>query len=113
MSDAKRPNVVLITVDQWRGDTLGVAGHPCISTPGLDILARHGHYFPQAVSTAPSCVAARRSLFSGKWPYHHGMVGFNDRVRWDEPQTPCQAFHTAGYRTYCVGKRHLFPQNTR
>ena len=26
-------NVLLITADQWRGDALGVLGHPCARTP--------------------------------------------------------------------------------
>ena len=36
---ADRPNVLLITVDQWPGPLLGAAGHPVIQTPTLDALA--------------------------------------------------------------------------
>ncbi len=111
MSNGTRPNVVLICVDQWRGDTLGAAGHPCISTPGLDVMALNGHYFPRAVTTAPSCVPARRCLMSGKSPVHNEMVGFDDRDEWHETRTLPHAFHGAGYRVYNVGKRHVFPQN--
>ena len=33
---AERPNIVVIMVDQWRGDCLSVAGHPVVQTPYLD-----------------------------------------------------------------------------
>ena len=34
-----RPNILFITLDQWRGDCLGAAGHPVVETPNLDHLA--------------------------------------------------------------------------
>ena len=38
-------NVLFITADQWRGDTLGAVGHPCVKTPNLDRLAADGVLF--------------------------------------------------------------------
>ena len=111
MSQANRPNVVLISADQHRGDTLGIAGHPTVHTPGIDAMAQTGHYFPRAISEVPSCVGARRTLFSGQWPVTHGMVGFNDLKPWDEPDTLCQVFQRNGYKTYSIGKRHVYPQD--
>ena len=40
-----RPNVLLITLDQFRGDALSTMGHPVVRTPHLDELARHGVHF--------------------------------------------------------------------
>ncbi len=111
MTGSNRPNVVLICADQLRGDTLGIAGHPVVHTPGIDALAHTGHYFPRAVSEVPSCVGARRTLFSGQWPITHGMVGFDDMAPWDEPDTLCRVFQRNGYKTYCIGKRHVYPQD--
>ena len=37
---AGRPNVLLITVDQWPGPLLGDAGHPVILTPTIDAAGR-------------------------------------------------------------------------
>ena len=34
-----RPNVLLITTDHLRADTLGYAGDPVIETPAIDSLA--------------------------------------------------------------------------
>ena len=77
MNTVDRPNVVLISTDQHRGDTLGIAGHPVVHTPGIDSLAQTGHYFSRAITELPSCVGARRTLFSGQSPITHGMVGLS------------------------------------
>jgi arylsulfatase A-like enzyme len=37
-----RPNVLFITLDQFRGDCLSSAGHPVVRTPNLDRLAAAG-----------------------------------------------------------------------
>ena len=35
-------NVLFITLDQFRGDSYGAAGHPLVSTPTLDRVAHEG-----------------------------------------------------------------------
>ncbi|MCA9419054.1 MAG: sulfatase-like hydrolase/transferase, partial [Candidatus Omnitrophica bacterium] len=45
---AKRPNILLITTDQHRGDCLSCAGHPAVETPYLDQLAEDGVRFTNA-----------------------------------------------------------------
>ena len=34
-----KKNILFITFDQWRGDTLGVVGHPHVQTPNFDQFA--------------------------------------------------------------------------
>ena len=41
----KRKNVLLIVVDQWRGDTLPMLGHPAVKTPNIAALAAEGVTF--------------------------------------------------------------------
>lgn len=38
----KKPNIVLMVVDQMRFDALGANGNPVISTPNLDMMAQQG-----------------------------------------------------------------------
>ena len=38
----KRPHLILITTDQQRGDCLGLAGHPVLSTPNMDEIGGTG-----------------------------------------------------------------------
>jgi|GEM_PF-3254393 len=47
--EKKRKNVLFITADQWRGDTLGCVEHPVVKTPHLDQLAGEGSTVPQTL----------------------------------------------------------------
>ncbi|HOJ20539.1 MAG TPA: sulfatase-like hydrolase/transferase, partial [Armatimonadota bacterium] len=100
---SERPNLLLICADQWRGDSLGVAGHPVVETPHLDALARSGTLFTQAYSACPSCIAARAALFTGLSPRRHGFVGYRDGVHWRYPVTLAGTLAAAGYHTQCIG----------
>lgn len=61
----KRPNVLLITCDQWRGDCLSAAGHPVVRTPNVDALAREGVLFRRHYAGAAPCSPARACLYTG------------------------------------------------
>lgn len=69
-----RPNILLITLDQWRGDCLGWFGHPCVRTPHLDALARRGVAFRRHFAQAAPCAPARASLFTGLYLHNHRVV---------------------------------------
>lgn len=107
---ADQPNIVLIVVDQWRGDALGASGHPFAETPHLDVLARTGYNFSRAYSACPSCIAARAGLMTGLKPARHGYVGYQDGLNWEYPVTLPGTLSAAGYHTQCVGKMHVYPE---
>ena len=67
-------NVVLFLADQWRGDTLAIAGHPVVETPHLDGLIAEGVTFRQHYTTASPCGPARASLLTGLYTANHRMV---------------------------------------
>ena len=87
MSAPGPPNVLLVMADQFRGDCLGVEGEHPVLTPNLDGLAQEGTRFRRAYSTCPICIPARRSLLSGLTPSSHGLLGGQEGVEWDPPQT--------------------------
>ncbi len=107
---APRPNIVFILADQWRGDCLGITGHPVVETPNLDMLAAQGTVFTAAYSACPSCIAARASLFTGLRPTTHGRLGYRDQVPWRYTNTLADVLGLHGYQTHCVGKTHFYPQ---
>jgi arylsulfatase A-like enzyme len=109
----KRPNLLLITADQHRGDCLGIEGHPVLQTPNLDFLGASGAHFRRAYAEAPSCIPARRSLISGQSPAAHGMVGFQGGVPWEPAHTLPGELSRAGYQCEMVGKLHLYPARKR
>lgn len=64
-------NVLLITVDQWRGDCLGAAGHPVVRTPNLDALAADGVMFRRHYAQSAPCGPSRASLHTGQYLMKH------------------------------------------
>ena len=107
--ESRRPNVVLIVCDQFRGDCLGVAGHPDVKTPYLDTLAAQGTFFENGYSACPSCIPARASLLTGKAPRSTGRVGYQDGIPWNYDHMMAEEFSAAGYQTAMVGKMHVHP----
>ena len=67
-------NVLFITVDQWRGDCLGAAGHPVVRTPNLDRLASRGVRFANHWTVTAPCGPSRASLHTGLYLMHHRSV---------------------------------------
>ena len=61
----RRPNVLLISCDQWRGDCLSAAGHPVVKTPNVDALAAEGVLFRSHYGGAAPCSPARACLYTG------------------------------------------------
>jgi arylsulfatase A-like enzyme len=69
-----RPNVLLITLDQFRGDCLSAAGHPVVRTPHLDALAAEGVHFARHSSQCAPCGPGRASLYTGMYQFNHRVV---------------------------------------
>jgi hypothetical protein len=57
----RRPNLVFILADQWRGQATGYAGDTNARTPNLDKLAAGSVNFSNAVSGCPVCCPYRAS----------------------------------------------------
>jgi len=110
---SEQPNVVLVCVDQWRGDCLSVDGHPVVQTPYLDQLALSGVRCGRAYSATPTCIPARAALFTGLSQRTHGRVGYQDGVNWDYPVTLAGEFTRHGYQTQAVGKLHVHPARSQ
>lgn len=70
-----RPNVLFVTLDQLRADSLGIAGHPLVATPNLDRLAAEGVHLRRHHSQAAPCGPGRASLYTGLYQHNHRVVG--------------------------------------
>ena len=67
-------NVLLITTDQQRADTLGVEGSPLGATPRLDAFAAQGTRFAAARTQNLLCQPARATILTGTYPSTHGVT---------------------------------------
>jgi arylsulfatase A-like enzyme len=69
-----RPNVLFITLDQFRGDCLSSAGHPVVRTPNLDRLAAAGVSLRRHYSQAAPCAPGRAALYTGMYQMNNRVV---------------------------------------
>ena len=68
------PNVLFITVDQWRAECLSYLGHPIVKTPNLDRLAARGVLFQNHYAQSAPCGPSRASLYTGMYAMNHRAV---------------------------------------
>lgn len=104
----KQPNVLLITSDQQRYDSLGVNGNPWIRTPNLDRLGREGAVFDRAYCPNTVCTPSRVSMMTGLHLSRHGAYNIGTNA-WDDSAFLSRKLRENGYRTKHVGKAHWHP----
>ena len=67
-------NVLFITLDQFRGDSYGAAGHPLVTTPNLDRIALEGVRLRRHYSQAAPCAPGRAALYTGTYQMNNRVV---------------------------------------
>ncbi len=68
------PNLLFITADQLRHDSLGCYGHPLVQSPNLDALAARGVRFANHFNQATPCGPSRNSIHTGMYLMNHRGV---------------------------------------
>ena len=102
----KTKNILLITSDQQRWDTIG-AMNPTIKTPNLDKLAEKGIVFTQAYTVNPVCTPTRCTMLTGQYPSRHGCFHVGTSLPADYLPTLADSLNQAGYFTGLLGKAHF------
>ena len=104
----RRPNLLLITTDQQRWDSLSFHGTPGYRTPNLDRLARDGVLFDRSYCPSPVCTPARVSILTGQYPARHGayQIGMEPVPALRGP-TLGSTLAEVGYGTALIGKTHF------
>jgi arylsulfatase A-like enzyme len=95
-------NVLLVTLDQFRGDCLSVAGHPVVRTPNLDRLASQGVRLARHYSQAAPCGPGRAGLYTGTYQFNNRVVG-NGTPLDDRFDNVARAARRAGYAPAVFG----------
>lgn len=93
-----RPPILLLTVDTLRADHLGEYGYDRQTSPGLARLAADGVVFEHAFTTAPKTSPAYASMFTGHYPYRHGLQSLGQELA-DQNETLAERLSAGGYRT--------------
>lgn len=104
----RKPNFLVILIDDLRYDEFGAGGHPYMRTPHIDRLAQEGALFERAFHTTPICSPNRASIMTGQYASRHGII---DNVARDAMSHRLPNYHLQlqklGYTTAHVGKWHM------
>ena len=107
-AEPRRPNVLMIAVDDLNDWVGCLQGHPQVKTPHIDSLAARGTVFTNAHCQAPLCNPSRSSLLTGLRPSTTGIYalqpGIRSVARLKDHVTLPQTFTQAGYHTFTCGK---------
>jgi arylsulfatase A-like enzyme len=108
-------HVVFISLDTTRADHFGFMGNPWIRTPRLDDLATESVVFENHQTVVPTTLPSHTTLFTGRYPHHHGtpangwIVNAANRML---PEILGEAgFQTAGFLgSFALDSRFQFAQ---
>lgn len=121
----KRPNIILILLDDLGWRDLTCTGSDFYETPNIDRLSRNGMSFNSAYASCPVCSPSRASIMTGKYPVNVGITDWIDYGSYMHPlkgrlidapyikdlphseTSLATALREGGYHTWHVGKWHL------
>ena len=119
----RKPNIVLVLIDDYGWADTGCYGSTFHRTPNIDALAARGMRFTDAYAAAPVCSPTRASLLTGKHPARLHLTdwlpGRDDKpnqklarptIQQELPLAEtslAEALKQAGYATASIGKWHL------
>jgi arylsulfatase A-like enzyme len=99
MNSSPRPNLLFLLIDAFRADRFTGGDRTC-ATPVLDDLQTRSTVFTNAFSTASTTPICMASIFTGTYPFVHGIRTLPGRpLRHDLP-TLAEAFRERGYHTW-------------
>lgn len=111
---AKRPNLLFVIADQWRGNALGFMGVEPVLTPNLDRFAGQGVALTNAVSGYPVSSPARAMIMTGAYPHNTGVpANCNSKTAPQNVELKADmmcfsdVLKAEGYSTGYIGKWHL------
>ena len=104
----RKPNLLVILIDDLRLDEFGAGGHPYMKSPHIDRIAHEGALFERAFHTTSICSPNRASIVTGQYAARHGII---DNVARDASSFRLPNYHLElqrlGYETAHIGKWHM------
>jgi choline-sulfatase len=111
ISWAEPANIVLVTLDTTRADSMGFLGSKRGLTPNLDALARQATVFARAYSQVPLTTPSHATILTGTYPQFNHVSDLGSPLAKDLPYLPeilrQHGYHTAAF----VGSQVLDPKS--
>lgn len=111
-ANMRKPNILIIYMDQCRWDALSMNGNTDSITPTFNRLASTGVNFDHCFVQNPVCMPSRVSTLTGRYPSALGITHMGVPVP-PETLTIAGMLKPYGYRTANLGKLHFLPHANR
>lgn len=102
----KRPNVLLLVVDQLTASALPIYANPVVKTPHLSRFAEQASLFRNAYCNYPSCAPSRYSMLTGQLASRISAYDNASELSSTIP-TVAHYLRLVDYHTCLVGKMHF------
>jgi arylsulfatase A-like enzyme len=117
-SAARRPNIILVFIDDMGWADFSCFGNKDAKTPCIDRLAAEGIAFEQFYVNSPICSPSRVAISTGQYPQRWNITSYLSNrkhnkkrgiANWLDPKAPMLArgLKHAGYATGHFGKWHM------
>tara|TARA_R110002126_G_scaffold291782_1_gene458021 strand:- start:41207 stop:42772 length:1566 start_codon:yes stop_codon:yes gene_type:complete len=107
----KKPNIVIIYLDDLGYGDISANGATEISTPNIDMLANGGVRFTNGYATSATCTPSRYGILTGVYPWRNKdaqiLPGTAPLIISTNQMTVPKMLKQQGYQTGIVGKWHL------
>lgn len=114
--EEKKPNVLIIFVDDLGYGDISSYGQNQYKTPHIDKIGANGITSTDFYVPTPFCAPSRATLLTGRFPLRHGLIrnpapdaseSANNTGFSQSEITIGEVFQEAGYTTKAIGKWHL------
>jgi arylsulfatase A-like enzyme len=109
------PNVLVIVVDTLRADHLSAYGYPKLTSPQIDLIAKQGVLFENAIAPCSWSLPSHGSLITGRYPLEHGLVNVEPMpwLGWGKGSlrgypTIGEVLQRSGYRTGAFSANRVY-----
>jgi arylsulfatase A-like enzyme len=106
-----RPNLILLVLDSVRAANVSCYGYHRPTTPNLDRLAAEASLYEQAISVGCWTLPVHVSMFTGLYPYQHG-VNISAATLSGQRPTLAGQLRSLGYQTACFSNNPYISQTT-
>jgi arylsulfatase A-like enzyme len=102
-----RPNLVVVVLDCVRASSFPGTGGPVGRLPSLEALREECTVFTRASTVAPWTLPSHATLFTGRYPWEHGVLG-EGRMQFENSMpTTARALRDVGYSTLALSANGL------
>ncbi len=99
LSMRKPHNLIIITMDTTRADSLECYGNKKVLTPNINRFAEKGILFTNATASAPITLPSHSSIMTGLYPINHGARDNSIYKLSDENTTLAEVFKEKNFNT--------------